>query len=104
MNPGTRLILATALFLLALVLFTACGKFRLPEALRKHKDALEITLAVLLFMSMAVHAWCLGVWMGWNPSMEASRQELNEYRKQQEDTYGRTTGVFEKAERDTGEP
>lgn len=104
MGPGTRLVLATALFLLAWVLFTTCGKLRLPEALRRHKDALEITLAALLIMSMVAHAWCLGVWMGQHPRIEESRQELNEYRKRQENTHGRATGVFEKAERDTGEP
>ena len=104
MNPGTRLILATALFLLAFVLFTACGKFRLPEALRKRKDALEIALAALQFMSMVVHAWCLGVWMGHHPRIQESRQELEEYRKQQENEHGRATGVSEEAERDIGEP
>jgi hypothetical protein len=99
--------LATALFLLAFALFTACGKLRLPEALRKHKDALEIALAALLLMSMVVHAWCLDVWMGRHPRIEESRQELIEYRKRQqhkEDEHGRATGVSEEAGRDTGEP
>lgn len=104
MNPGTRLVLATALFLLAWVLFTVLDKLRLPEAVRRHKDVLEIALAALLFMSMVVHAWCLGVWMGQHPRVQESRQELNEYRKRQEDTHGRATGVSEEAERDTGEP
>lgn len=104
MGPGTRLVLATALFLLAWVLFTVLDKLRLPAALRRHKDVLEIALAALLLMSIVVHAWCLGVWMGRHPRMEESRQELNEYRKKQEDEHGRATGVSEEAGRDTGEP
>lgn len=39
MNPGTRLVLATALFLLAFGLFTVLDRLRLPEALRRHKAA-----------------------------------------------------------------
>lgn len=83
--------MATALFLLACVLFMACDRNWLPGVFRRNRSTLMPALGILVLLSMAVHAWCLGVWAGHT-------------RIHKEDTHGRATGVFEKAERDTGEP
>lgn len=104
MGPGTRLLLATGAWLASCVLFIACDRNRLPGIFRKNRSTLIPVLGILMLLSMAVHAWCLGVWLGRHPRIEASRQELNEYRRQQESKHGRATGISEKAERDTGEP